>query len=306
LTAILTAVLIAETFNGIFATAASSGQKQQQLMIVANNTNNTAKNGSLASSVTIRPNIQTDFNSNVTFPRISKFAYVDPLAVIIGDCEIGRLALVAPFAVCRGDEGTPIYIGAYSNLQDGAILHSLETTAHGKNIDDRRYSAQGSLLKANDTAFKNGFAIYIGDKVSLAHDVQVHGPVYVGNDTFVGMKSLIFNAKVGNRVAIGVSSTITNGIRIPDNKFVPPGSVITTQAQADALPQRIGSPYEKINSGVLHVNQELAKGYNAQTIHRLATEIEDQLEEEEMLQTGSPTGSPNMTTNSNISNVGAK
>jgi carbonic anhydrase len=306
LTAILTAVLIAETSNRIFANAASAGQKQQQLVIVANNTNNTTKSGSLASSATIRPNIQTDFNSNTTSPGISKFAYVDPFAVVIGDCEIGKLVLVASFAVCRGDEGTPIHIGDYSNVQEGVFLHALETTAHGKNIDDRRYSAQGSLLKANDTAFNTGFAIYVGDKVSLGHGVQIHGPAYVGNDTFVGMKSLIFNAKVGNRVAIGVSSTVTDGVRIPDNKFVPPGSIITTQAQADALPARVGSPYETINSGVLHVNQELAKGYNAQTIHRLATEIEDQLEQEEMLQTGSPTGSPHITSNSNISNVGAK
>jgi carbonic anhydrase len=104
--------------------------------------------------------IQTDFNPKVTSPRISKTAYVDPFAVVIGDCEIGKLVLVAPFAVCRGDEGTPIHIGDYSNLQDGVVLHSLETTSHGKNIDDRRYSVQGSLLKANDTRFKNGFAIY--------------------------------------------------------------------------------------------------------------------------------------------------
>jgi hypothetical protein len=48
----------------------------------------------------------------------------------------------------------------------------------------------------------------------------------------------------------------------------------------------------KINSAVLHVNQELAKGYNAQTIQRLAIEMEDTLEQEEMLQTGSPTGNP--------------
>lgn len=144
---------------------------------------------------------------------------------------------------------------------------------------------------ANNTSFKNGFAIFVGDKVSLAHDVQVHGPAYIGNDTFVGMKSLIFNAKVGNRVAIGVSSTITNGVAIPDDKFVPPGSIITTQAQADKPPARVGSPYETINSFV-HVNHELAKGYNAQIIHKLATEMEDVLEEEEMLQTGSPTGSP--------------
>jgi carbonic anhydrase len=258
-------------------------------------TNNSSNATTATNSTNIRPSIQTDFNPNVTSPKISKTAYVDPFAVVIGDCGIGKLVLVASFAVCRGDEGTPIHIGDYSNLQEGVILHALETTAHGKNIDDRRYSAQGSLLKANDTAFKNGFAIYIGNKVSLAHSVQIHGPAYVGNDTFVGMKSLIFNAKVGNRVAIGVSSTITDGVRIPDNKFVPPGSIITTQAQADALPARVGNPYETINSGVLHVNQELAKGYNAQTIHRLATEIEDQLEQEEMLQTGSPTGSPNAT-----------
>ena len=293
LTALLTTIIMALVSNQIFlkTSAAAVLQQQQQQLKITNNSTNATTNAT--NSTNIRPNIQTDFNANVTSPKISKAAYVDPFAVVIGDCEIGKLVLVAPFAVCRGDEGTPIHIGNYSNLQDGVVLHSLETTAHGKNIDDRRYSGQGSLLKANDTRFKNGFAIYIGDKVSLAHDVQVHGPAYVGNDTFVGMKSLIFNAKVGNRVAIGVSSTITNGVRIPDNKFVPPGSIVTTQAQADALPSRVGSPYERINGGVLHVNQELAKGYNAQTIHRLAIEIEDQLEEEEMLQTGSPTGSPN-------------
>ena len=243
----------------------------------------------------------------MTSPKISKTAYVDPLAIIIGDCEIGKLVLVAPFAVCRGDEGTPIRIGDYSNMQDGVILHALEETSHGKNIDDRRYSAEGSLLKGNDTGFKNGFAIYVGDKVSLAHGVQVHGPAYIGNNTFVGMKSFIFNAKIGKRVAIGVSSTITNGVRIPDNKFVPPGTIITTQAQADALPARVGSPYEKINSAVLHVNQEFAKGYNAQTIQRLATEIEDQLEQEEMLQTASPTGNINATnTNASSNSVATK
>ena len=148
-----------------------------------------------SSTVNIRPNIQTDFNPNVTDPTISEFAYVDPLALVIGDCEIGMLVLVAPFAVCRADEGIPIHVGDYSNMQDGVILHALETGSHGKNIDDRRYSSEGSLLRANDTGFKNGFAIYVGDKVRLAHGVQVHGPAYVGNDTFVGMKRLNLQCK---------------------------------------------------------------------------------------------------------------
>jgi carbonic anhydrase len=292
---VLILILVTTSSSQIFANTAAAGPKQQQLSTIANDTNNTIRSNSRllsSSSMNTRPNILTDFNPSVIYPTISKFAYVDPLAVIIGDCEIGKLVLIAPFAVCRGDEGTPIHIGDYSNMQDGVLLHALETTAHGKNIDDRRYSAEGSLLKGNDSEFKNGFAIYVGDKVSLAHGVQVHGPAYIGNDTFVGMESLIFNAKVGKRVAIGVSSTVTDGVTIPDNKFVPPGSLITTQAQADALPARVGSPYEKINSFVLHVNQELAKGYNAQTIQKLATEMEEELEQEEMLQTGSPTGNP--------------
>ena len=290
-----------QTFTNTASAEHQQNQEQLQLIAVTSNTNNTNGNNSMSISspasssspsptINIRPNIQTDFNPNATYPRVSKFAYIDPFALVIGDCQIGKLVLVAPFAVCRGDEGIPIRIGDYSNLQDGVILHALETISHGKNMDDRRYSAEGSLLKGNSSEFKNGFAIYVGDKVSLAHGVQVHGPAYIGNDTFVGMKSMIFNAKIGKRVAIGVSSTITNGVTIPDNKFVPPGTIITTQAQADALPSRVGSPYEAINSAVLHVNQELAKGYNAQNIQRLATEMEDILEQDEMLQTGSPTG----------------
>ena len=106
--------------------------------------------------------------------------------------------LIAPFAVCRGDEGTPIHIGDYSNMQDGVTLHALETTSHDKSIDNRRYSAQGFLLEGNDTGYKDGFAIFVGDKVSLAHGVEVHGPAFIGTDTFVGMNSFIFNAKVGN------------------------------------------------------------------------------------------------------------
>ena len=62
--------------------------------------------------------------------------------------------MIAPTAVCRDDEGSPIHVGDYSNLQDGAILHDLETTANGINIDDRRYSTEGILLRGNNTVFE--------------------------------------------------------------------------------------------------------------------------------------------------------
>lgn len=60
--------------------------------------------------------------------------------------------------------------------------------------------------------------------------------------------------------AIWVGSTITGGVTIPEGRYVPPGSVIDTQAKADALGPRVGSPHEKINEAVVYVNKELAQG----------------------------------------------
>jgi len=128
-------------------------------------------------------------------------------------------------------------------MQDGVVVHGLETTLGGKNLDDRRFASNGERLLGNDSRFDNGYSVYVGENVSLAYGTLIHGPAYVGNNTFVGMESLVFDAKLGNDVAIGVSSTITGGVEVADDKFVPPGSVITTQEQADDLPERVGSAY---------------------------------------------------------------
>lgn len=129
---------------------------------------------------------------------------------------------MTPTAVCRGDEWTPIHVGAFSNLQDGVVLHGLETTFNGINIDERRFSSNGERLLGNDSGFENGYSVFVGENASLAHGVLMHGPAYVGNNTFVGMESLVFDAKLGNNVAVGVASTITGGVEVADDKFVPP------------------------------------------------------------------------------------
>ena len=235
----------------------------------------------------IHSNVFTDFNENVTSPQIDQEAFIHPFAVVIGNCFVGRMVFVAPTAVCRGDEGTPIQIGDFSNMQDGVVLHGLETSQEGKFVDNRRFSVDGDRLLANNSGYKDGFSVFVGDRTSLAHDSLVHGPAWIGNDTFVGMKSLIFNAKVGNNVAIGVSSTITGEIEIPDNKFVPPGSVLTTQEQENELPERFGSSYENINEAVIHVNEELANKYNEKDLEKLLSERELEMERN-MLETSSP------------------
>lgn len=232
----------------------------------------------------IHANVPTEFNSNVTLPQIDREAFIHPFGIVIGNCYVGKMVLVAPTAVCRGDEGTPIHIGHFSNMQDGVVLHGLETSQQGKFIDNRRFSIDGDRLLGNNSEYKDGFSIFIGERTSLAHDSMVHGPAWIGNDTFVGMKSLIFNAKVGNNVAIGVSSTITGEVEIPDNKFVPPGTVITTQDQEDELPERFGTPYENINEAVIHVNEQLAKNYQEKDLETLLNQREKEMEQN-MLET---------------------
>lgn len=125
--------------------------------------------------------------------------------------------------------------------------------------------------------------MFVGNRTSLAHGANVHGPVRVGDNTFVGMESTIFNAKIGNNVSIGISSTMTGGVEIPNDKHVPPGSVITTQEQANSLSSRIGSPYEKTNDAVVNVNNVFAKEYPFECIQKDVHSREACLEEGMMI-----------------------
>jgi carbon dioxide concentrating mechanism protein CcmM len=233
----------------------------------------------------IHENVMTYFNSNISFPSIQGSAFIHPFAIVIGNCYIGENVLVAPTAVCRGDEGTPLHIGSFSNMQDGVVVHGLITILDGNNLDDRRFASNGDRLLGNDSRFKDGYSVYVGENVSLAHGVLIHGPAYVGNNTFVGMESLVFDAKLGNDVAVGVASTITGGVEVADDKFVPPGSVITTQEQADALPQRVGSAYENINSAVVPANEKLAEGYGELGLEMLSATEREQAMEKGMIET---------------------
>jgi carbonic anhydrase/acetyltransferase-like protein (isoleucine patch superfamily) len=175
---------------------------------------------------------------------------VDKLASVIGNVSLGKGVFVAPFASIRGDEGQPIVIGDGSNVQDGVVLHALETTSEGKAIE-----------KNLVTVGSKRYAVYVGKNVSIAHQSQVHGPAAVGDNTFVGMQVLVFKATVGKNVVIEPGAKII-GVSIPDKRYVPAGSVITSQAQADALPEITPDyPFAQLNDGVLHVNQSFADAY---------------------------------------------
>jgi carbonic anhydrase len=200
----------------------------------------------------IGKNVLTDFSSKVYDPVIDPTAYVHPLAAVIGNVILGKNVMVSPFASVRGDEGQPLFVGDNANVQDGVVIHALETEMNGQVIEKNLYEVEGKK-----------YAVYVGGRVSLAHQVQIHGPAVVLDETFVGMKSLVFKSFVGRNCVIE-PGCILMGVTIADGRYVPAGSVIKTQEQADKLPVVTEDyPFRTLNKGVVHVNTTLAKGYLA-------------------------------------------
>ncbi|MGG4267110.1 carbonate dehydratase [Peribacillus simplex] len=189
----------------------------------------------------ISPNPVTSFNPVQRFPKIDKTAFVSQFSSVIGDVTIRNNVYVAPNVSIRADEGTPFYIGSNTNIQDGVILHG--------------------LLNKKVSSGKERYSIFIGDEVTIAHGALVHGPCYIADEVFVGFKAIVYNAIVGRGSFISYNAVVTNGVRIPPGRFVPPGANIDSQKKADAL-----SPVPKDDKEFAHevqrVNQEFPASYH--------------------------------------------
>ncbi|MBK6424043.1 MAG: carbonic anhydrase [Gemmatimonadetes bacterium] len=199
-----------------------------------------------------RANVLTSFNPDVNLPRFKETAFVDPMASVIGDVQLGGGVYVAPFASLRGDEGQPIALGDETNVQDGVVLHALETESHGQPVANRTYEVNGRK-----------YAVYVGKRVSLAHQSQVHGPARIDDDVFVGMQALVFKAWVGRGSVIEPGAKVI-GVTVPPGRYVRAGTVLTDQKLADQLPEITEDyPFKGLNEAVVHVNTSFAESYGA-------------------------------------------
>lgn len=172
---------------------------------------------------------------------IAPSAFVHEAATVIGHVVLSDHVHVAADTSVRADEGSPFFIGPNTNIQDGVILHALK---------DKR-------VRVGDEEW----AIFIGRNVSLAHGALVHGPCYIGDDTFVGFKAVVHDAVVGSHCFIGIGAVVV-GVEVPDNRFVPHGMIVSTQAVADALPEVAHAQLE-FNEDVVDVNRGLASAYHS-------------------------------------------
>jgi sulfate permease, SulP family len=172
--------------------------------------------------------------------KLAPSAYVHDKASVIGDVVLGDHVNVAASASVRADEGTPFFIGSNSNIQDGVVIHALK---------DRFVQVGGEE-----------WAVYVGRNVSMAHDALVHGPCYVGDDTFIGFKAVVHDSVVGERCFIGIGSVVV-GVEIPNGKFVPHGRIIDSPAKVKDLPD-VTEAHMHFNEDVVEVNRGLAAAYH--------------------------------------------
>jgi carbonic anhydrase/acetyltransferase-like protein (isoleucine patch superfamily) len=201
----------------------------------------------------IHPNVRASFNKEETNPDIHWTTYIHPLAAVIGNVHLGKRVMVAPAASVRGDEGQPIWVGNDVNIQDCVVLHALETHEHGELISSAVVEVDGQF-----------YGVHIDDRVSLAHQCQVHGPASIGTETFVGMQALVFRATVGKNCVIEPKALVM-GVDVADGRYVPAGALITTQEAADNLPVITENyPLKSLNNAVVNVNTQLASGYQQQ------------------------------------------
>lgn len=131
--------------------------------------------------------------------------FIAPNASVIGSVILENNVSVWFNAVIRGDN-EPIRIGANSNIQDGAVLHT-----------------------------DPGAPLTIGNNVTVGHMAMLHGCT-VSDGSLIGIKSVILNhAVIGRNCLIGANTLITEGKIIPDNSLVvgSPGKVLRTLGEEE-------------------------------------------------------------------------
>ncbi|MGV6871671.1 gamma carbonic anhydrase family protein [Pseudochelatococcus sp. B33] len=124
-----------------------------------------------------------------TLPPEGHF-WVAPNASVIGRVVLGRDVGIWFGAVLRGDN-EPMIIGAGTNIQDNAVLHS-----------------------------DAGQPLTIGAGCTIGHSAIVHGCT-IGDNSLIGMGATVLNgARIGANSIVGANALVTEGKEFPDNSLI--------------------------------------------------------------------------------------
>ncbi|MBI1308929.1 MAG: gamma carbonic anhydrase family protein [Proteobacteria bacterium] len=118
-------------------------------------------------------------------PTLDATTWVAPTASVIGDTHIGAHSSIWFGAVLRGDV-EPIRIGAYTNVQDNAVIH----------VTSKK------------------FATHIGNHVTIGHAAIVHACT-VEDGALIGMGSIVLDgAVVGAGAFVAAGAVVSPGKRV--------------------------------------------------------------------------------------------
>ncbi|MBE9033917.1 ribulose bisphosphate carboxylase small subunit [aff. Roholtiella sp. LEGE 12411] len=198
----------------------------------------------------------TPWSRNLAEAQIHETAFVHSFSNLIGDVKIGANVIVAPGTTIRADEGTPFYLGENTNVQDGVVIHGLE---QGRVIGDDQKQ----------------YSVWIGKNTCITHMALIHGPAYVGDNSFIGFRSTVFNARVGAGCIV-MMHTLIQDVEIPPGKYVPSGAIITNQQQADRLPD-VQAQDQEFAHHVVGINQALRAGYLCAADSKCIAPIRDEM-----------------------------
>ena len=149
------------------------------------------------------------------FPGVHPTAFIDDSAQVIGDVEIGEESSVWMSVVIRGDVHR-IRIGRRSNVQDGTVIHVMNTT----------------------------HPTTIGDSVSVGHAAVLHGCT-IEDRCLIGIGAILLNgAHIGNGSIVAAGTLIVEKMTVPPRSLVmgspgrvkralTDGEVVDIQALAD-------------------------------------------------------------------------
>ncbi|AFY36621.1 Carbonate dehydratase [[Leptolyngbya] sp. PCC 7376] len=200
----------------------------------------------------------TPWSKDLAEPKIDESAYVHSFSNLIGDVTVGKNVLISPGTSIRADEGAPFYIGAATNIQDGVVIHGMD---------------RGRVVGANG----ENYSVWIGDRSCISHMALVHGPAFIGNDCFIGFRSTIFNARVGDGCVVMMHALIQD-VEIPPGKYIPSGAVITNQQQVERLSDVTDADLA-FTQHIVEVNGAFSEGYQGVQNNACTTSFRGQADE---------------------------
>ena len=133
--------------------------------------------------------------------------------------QLGERVYVDPSAIVIGD----VHIGADSSVWPYAIIRG---DMHRIRIGARTSIQDGSVLHITHASDFNpdGHPLVIGDDVTVGHSVNLHG------------------CTIGNRVLVGIGSTLLDGVIVEDEVVIGAGTLVPPGKRLESGYLYVGSP----------------------------------------------------------------